>query len=70
MSIITLKELEGHRQKLSDDFDDLKKNITKIKKIIRFKKVNYDKYLTTYAGFNSFKSGEKQIISYIKKNYF
>lgn len=50
--------------------DDLKKNITKIKKIIRFKKVNYDKYLTTYAGFNSFKSGEKQIISYIKKNYF
>ena len=30
MSIITLKELEGHRQKLSDDFDELKKNIGKL----------------------------------------
>ena len=30
MSIITLKELENHRQKLSDDFDELKKNIGKV----------------------------------------
>ncbi len=49
--------------------DNLEKNIIQIKKN-KLKKVNYNKYLKTYGGSHLIRSGEKEIIKYIKKNYF
>ena len=49
--------------------DNLENNIIQIKKN-KLKKVNYNKYLETYGGSDSIRSGEKDIIRYIKKKYF
>ena len=50
--------------------NDNNKNLKIINELIKKKVINYNKYIKNYAGSDIFNSGEKQIVNFLKKNYY